>query len=105
MRSLAVARQKLAAVLVRDQKNVSQWKAEAQLIASNPSASGRRLLYKALRKAGPVLRFSENLSAEHGEAMFRHACALGLEGVISKRLDKPCSSGRCQHWRKVKNPL
>jgi bifunctional non-homologous end joining protein LigD len=37
--------------------------------------------------------------------MFHHACALGLEGIISKRLDKPYSSGRCQHWRKVKNPI
>ena len=27
--------------------------------------------------------------------MFRHACALGLEGIVSKRLDKPYSSGRC----------
>ena len=36
--------------------------------------------------------------------MFRHACALGLEGIVSKRLDKPYSSGRCHHWRKVKNP-
>src|SRR5215207_893584 len=25
------------------------------------------------------------LSAERGEAMFRHACAIGLEGVVSKR--------------------
>jgi bifunctional non-homologous end joining protein LigD len=50
------------------------------------------------------LIFSEHLEGEHGEAMFRHACALGLEGVISKRLDRPYSSGRCQHWRKVKNP-
>jgi ATP-dependent DNA ligase len=30
------------------------------------------------------------------------ACALGLEGIVSKRLDKPYSSGRCHHWRKVK---
>ena len=36
--------------------------------------------------------------------MFRHASVLGLEGIVSKRLDKPYSSGRCQHWRKVKNP-
>ena len=39
-----------------------------------------------------------------GEAMFRHACALGLEGIISKRLDKPYVSGRCTSWVKVKNP-
>jgi bifunctional non-homologous end joining protein LigD len=38
-----------------------------------------------------------------GEAMFRHAYALGLEGIISKRLDKPYVSGRCTSWVKVKN--
>jgi bifunctional non-homologous end joining protein LigD len=66
---------------------------------------GRRaMLKKLLRKAGPALIFSEHMDGEDGEAMFRHACALGLEGIISKRLDKPYLSGRCQHWRKVKNP-
>jgi len=39
-----------------------------------------------------------------GEAMFRHACAVGLEGIISKRADKPYRSGRCAHWLKIKNP-
>src|SRR5215210_2168218 len=29
---------------------------------------------------------------------------LGLEGIISKRLDKPYVSGRCTSWVKVKNP-
>ena len=66
---------------------------------------GRRaMLKKLLRKAGPVLIFSEQMDAADGERMFRRACALGLEGIVSKRLDKPYSSGRCQHWRKVKNP-
>ena len=46
----------------------------------------RRMLQKALKKGGPVLRFSEHLSAEHGEAMFRHADTMGLEGIISKKL-------------------
>jgi ATP-dependent DNA ligase len=38
-----------------------------------------------LRKAGPALIFSEHMDGEDGESMFRHACALGLEGIISKR--------------------
>jgi bifunctional non-homologous end joining protein LigD len=39
-----------------------------------------------------------------GEAMFRHACAMGLEGIISKRMDSRYKSGRCLSWVKVKNP-
>jgi ATP-dependent DNA ligase len=40
---------------------------------------------------------------EDGTTVFRHACKMGLEGIVSKRLSKPyhCRSG---HWLKVKNP-
>ena len=51
----------------------------------------------------PRVRFSEHLSAEHGEAMFRHACTVGLEGIISKKLSR-YKSGACRSWLKVKNP-
>jgi len=66
--------------------------------------SRRAMLKMLFRKAGSVLIFSEHMDAADGERMFRHACALGLEGIVSKRLDKPYSSGRCHHWRKVKTP-
>ena len=46
---------------------------------------------------------SEHLHGD-GAAMFRHACALGLEGIVSKRRDAPYRSGRCADWIKVKNP-
>ena len=62
------------------------------------------MLQRALKKAGPALRFSEHMAGAAGEAMFRHACALGLEGIISKRLDKPYVSGRCTSWVKVEEP-
>src|ERR671913_770549 len=65
----------------------------------------RRMLQKALKKAGPVLRFSENLSAEQGDAMFRHACAMGLEGIVSKKLTSRYKSGACRSWLEVKNSM
>lgn len=34
--------------------------------------------------------------------MLRSACALGLEGVIGKRLDSPYTGGRSGHWIKLK---
>ena len=62
------------------------------------------MLQKALKKAGPALRFSEHLEGVAGEAMFRHACALGLEGIVSKRVTSRYKSGACIAWVKVKNP-
>ena len=40
----------------------------------------------------------------NGPAMFQHVCRLGLEGVVSKRRDRPYQSGRSPDWIKVKNP-
>jgi bifunctional non-homologous end joining protein LigD len=39
-----------------------------------------------------------------GETVFKHACALGCEGIVSKRLGSPYRSGRVDHWLKIKNP-
>jgi bifunctional non-homologous end joining protein LigD len=39
-----------------------------------------------------------------GSTIFKHACALGCEGIVSKRLGSPYRSGRTDHWLKVKNP-
>jgi bifunctional non-homologous end joining protein LigD len=64
----------------------------------------RALLRKYTAKAAPVIIFSESMDGRHGEAMFRHACAMGLEGIVSKRVDSRYKSGRCLSWVKVKNP-
>jgi bifunctional non-homologous end joining protein LigD len=63
----------------------------------------RALLRKHLRRAGPALLYSDHLDGSDGEAMFRHACAMGLEGIVSKRVDSRYKSGRCLSWVKVKN--
>ena len=39
-----------------------------------------------------------------GAIVFEHACALGCEGIVSKRLGSPYRAGRSAHWLKVKNP-
>jgi ATP-dependent DNA ligase len=39
-----------------------------------------------------------------GATLFKHACALGCEGIVSKRLGSPYRSGRVDHWLKIKNP-
>jgi hypothetical protein len=35
---------------------------------------------------------------------FRHACKMGLEGIVSKRKDSAYRSGRSPDWPKKKNP-
>ena len=38
------------------------------------------------------------------EIVFEHACKLGCEGIVSKRLGSTYRSGRVDCWVKVKNP-
>ena len=47
------------------------------------------------------LRLSEHIDAD-GQAMIRNACRLGMEGIISKRRDRPYRSGRGTDWLKTK---
>jgi bifunctional non-homologous end joining protein LigD len=40
---------------------------------------------------------------EIGPDLFRHACLMGVEGLVSKHRDRPYRSGRSPQWIKVKN--
>jgi bifunctional non-homologous end joining protein LigD len=53
--------------------------------------------------AGPksVVRYSEHVEGQ-GDAFFRHACSLSLEGIVTKRAEAPYRSGRGKDWLKVK---
>jgi hypothetical protein len=53
-------------------------------------------------KAGPGIRFNEHMEGD-GETVFRHACKLGLEGIVSKRKESAYRSGRSPDWLKMKN--
>lgn len=50
------------------------------------------------------IRLSDHLDGD-GQTIFRHACALGAEGIVAKRRDRPYRSGRCADWVKVRNPV
>jgi ATP-dependent DNA ligase len=41
---------------------------------------------------------------EPGPTVFKYACALGCEGIVSKRRGSRYVAGRSDHWLKVKNP-
>ena len=40
---------------------------------------------------------------EIGPDLFQAACTMGLEGLVSKRADRPYRAGRSKDWVKVKN--
>jgi bifunctional non-homologous end joining protein LigD len=47
------------------------------------------------------IRYSDHIEGE-GDAVFRAAGRLGLEGIVSKRLSAPYQSGRTNSWVKIK---
>ena len=57
-------------------------------------------LFARRSKTGPI-RLSEHLSMD-GARMLAEVCKLGLEGIISKRIDRPYRSGRHDDWLKSK---
>jgi bifunctional non-homologous end joining protein LigD len=69
----------------------------------DPLEGRKATLEMILAKAGPGIRFNEHMGGD-GETVFRHACKLGLEGIVSKRKDSAYRSGRSPDWLKSKNP-
>ncbi len=72
-----------------------------------------RKLPLALRKTNLVrllLRRPEGIfvndfeQGEIGPDLFRAACGMGLEDLVSKRRDSTYRAGRSPNWIKVKNP-
>jgi bifunctional non-homologous end joining protein LigD len=48
-----------------------------------------------------IVRYSDHVIGK-GARMFREACKRGLEGIVSKRRDKPYVPGRSTLWQKTK---
>ncbi len=53
------------------------------------------------RRRRGAIRYSEHVIG-NGKAFFDHACRARLEGIISKRRDRPYHSGRHPDWLKTK---
>jgi bifunctional non-homologous end joining protein LigD len=63
-------------------------------------------LRRLLEGAGPGLVLNEWVEGGEveGDVVFAHACSLGLEGMVSKRIGSRYSAGRSPDWLKFKNP-
>jgi bifunctional non-homologous end joining protein LigD len=68
-----------------------------------PIERRKAVLAKLIQRAKAGLVLNEHID-EPGDVVFRHACKLGLEGIVSKRLGSTYRSGRSRHWVKGKNP-
>src|SRR3974390_2193566 len=68
-----------------------------------PIESRKRMLSKLVRGPRPGIVLNDHFEG-NGEMVFQHACKLGCEGIVSKRLGYTYSSGRSKYWLKVKNP-
>ena len=68
-----------------------------------PIEKRKELLANLLSGSRHSLVFNECFE-EDGEIVFREACMLGCEGIVSKRLGSIYRRGRSPLWVKVKNP-
>ena len=68
-----------------------------------PIESRKHALVQLLSRAPSAVVFNHHYETD-GERVFRAACKLSCEGIVSKRLGSLYRSGRSPHWVKVKNP-
>ena len=68
-----------------------------------PLRERKKRLHRLLKRAPPEepIRYSDHVAGSGGD-MLAAMCARGIEGVVSKRADRPYRSGRSSDWIKVK---
>src|SRR6476620_5350203 len=80
---------------------------DGQDVRPEPLEERRKRLAKLLSRKTKAMRdgiqLSEAITGD-GAAIFRHACWMDLEGIVSKRIGSRYVSGRTRAWLKTKNP-
>ncbi|MES2253996.1 MAG: DNA ligase D [Pseudomonadota bacterium] len=66
-----------------------------------PLADRKTRLQKLLAKHDTLIRYVEHFTSG-GDAVLLSACRMNLEGIVSKKLDAPYTSGRSDTWTKAK---
>jgi bifunctional non-homologous end joining protein LigD len=69
----------------------------------DPIEARKRTLKLLLLSAEPGIAYNEHFETD-GAIVYQQACALGCEGIVSKRLGSPYRGGRTDTWLKIKNP-
>ena len=76
---------------------------DGQDLRREPLEVRKQTLASLLRGSLPGVQFNAHLM-HRGDIVFEHACKMGLEGIVSKRLGSAYRSGRSPDWLKFKNP-
>jgi bifunctional non-homologous end joining protein LigD len=76
---------------------------EGEDLRRTPIEQRKRKLAKLVRGPHPGIVLNEVFEGD-GDVLFEHACKLGCEGIVSKRIGSLYRSRRSPHWVKVKNP-
>ena len=63
----------------------------------------RKAALRKLLRGDRGIQYVEHTEG-HGDRLFNAVCTIGLEGIVSKKLDAPYRSGPSKAWIKVKNP-
>src|SRR5260370_23831053 len=74
---------------------------DGESIGPRPLSERKERLRELLPPASAPLQFSDQ-QIGRGRAFYDHACALKLEGIVSKRTDAPYAPGNRGLWLKVK---
>src|SRR6478609_10942831 len=68
-----------------------------------PLSMRKTNLARLLSRRVDGIFLSDFEQGEIGPELFRHACLMGLEGLVSKLKDRSYRPGRSPNWVKVKN--
>ena len=68
-----------------------------------PLSMRKANLARLLARRVDGIFLSDFEQGEIGPDLFRHACLMGLEGMVSKHRESFYRGGRFRHWIKVKN--
>lgn len=72
-----------------------------EVLTARPLQERKARLARLVARAPGVIRYSDHVVGQ-GRAFFELACRRGLEGIVSKRRDKPYVPGRGATWQKTK---
>jgi bifunctional non-homologous end joining protein LigD len=76
---------------------------DGQDLRDHPFLDRKAALARMLRGTETHILFNEHVAGD-GPTVFEHACRLGAEGIVSKKVDGTYRSGPCPVWIKVRNP-